>query len=212
MDIKLLRWFIINFLAAFIVFLVFMEISSNDLYAIILLVVLIVLSVKLLPRFAEDKAINKIISIIILVLVMFFVANSWLGLVEIVIYIAAPVLFYYAVRHHQVTGKILPGKKVLLIILAVVVVLLLFLNYLGLFWYLNEPLNELKGTPRTDCVTDDDCMLRRVSCAPCQCSGTAVSEEWKPFCPFKEPLVQCKMCPDDSVARCVENTCKAVFE
>lgn len=211
MDLKLLKWFIMNFVISFIVFLVFMQFSTNDLFAIILLIILCFVSVKLLPTFAKSTWVNKVISIVIIVATMFFVANSWLNFLDIILIIAVPILFYFGLKHYFVTGRVLPSKKWLLISLAVIIIILIVLNFLGLLYFLNGPLSSLKGRPKTDCTTDDDCMLMRTTCFPCDCYGTAVSEEWKPFCPFKNPLVMCEMCPDRPDVKCVDSKCETVW-
>lgn len=107
-------------------------------------------------------------------------------------------------------------KKLIIALVILGLIIILLLNFLSVLAFLNVPLNRLViGTPDRGCNEDADCDFRIISCGPCDC-GAPVNKEWtkEPFCPFRNPLILCKMCPSpnyDFEIKCVENQCQKVW-
>ena len=96
-----------------------------------------------------------------------------------------------------------------------VVVFLLILNFFGVFGFLNEPLNNLRGGPDYSCTQDSDCVMKLASCGVCQ-PYNAVNSKWDIWCPFVDKgfllgTVNCKigLTPDDVSVQCKNNICIA---
>ncbi|MBI2675857.1 MAG: hypothetical protein HYX24_05330 [Candidatus Aenigmarchaeota archaeon] len=68
--------------------------------------------------------------------------------------------------------KPLPGARTGLIALGVLIILIV-LNYSGVLFFLNEPLNGLvAGQPLRSCNTDSDCAFKEITCDSGGCGGT----------------------------------------
>lgn len=100
------------------------------------------------------------------------------------------------------------------IVAALLVALFIVLNSLGVFFPLNEPVNNLvSGEPKTHCVSDQDCALKSTGCGFCECQ-IPVNKNWNKFCLFKKPniAVDCAVCFYPGPIGCVEGVCKFVAE
>ena len=104
----------------------------------------------------------------------------------------------------------------ILIVVVILILAILILNYFGIMGFSNNLVSKIvAGNPDKNCNVDSDCVIKRLSCGPCDC-GMAVNKNWSVFCPFKEKNMlrfKCKMCmsPEDYQVRCINNLCEQKF-
>ena len=106
-------------------------------------------------------------------------------------------------------------KQIKIVLIALLIVAVLGIAYiLGFLSFLNKPLNYIVYGPiDTSCSVDSDCVLRQASCSVrCAC-GTPVNKNWNIKCPFgyKHPFAVCEVCSFNYELKCVNNTCKQIF-
>ncbi len=101
-----------------------------------------------------------------------------------------------------------------LVIMGALVSAFIYLNNRAAFYTYNNYLNDLvHNKPKTICITDDECHIVAPDCTPCAC-GVIANIDWRPFCPFKKPVVSCSPCPyiDKNQIKCIDTECKLVTE